>query len=217
MLPDPEINLITPQILLQAYSVGLFPMAESADDPSIHWVEPKLRGIIPLDSFYTSTKLKRVVRSNKFEVKFNTNFSGVIDACAASTPDRPSTWINARIRSLYIELHALSFCHSVEVYHAGALVGGLYGVSLGGAFFGESMFHTATNASKIALVHLVERLKLQGFTLLDTQFITDHLKQFGAIEIKAKKYRALLDGALKVEAEFNLQGSISQDKISDSA
>jgi leucyl/phenylalanyl-tRNA---protein transferase len=213
----PHSPLITPQILLQAYSVGLFPMAESADDPSIHWVEPKLRGIIPLDTFHASTKLKRLARSNAFDVRFNTNFSGVIDACAASTPDRPSTWINARIRSLYIELHALGFCHSVEVYQAGELVGGLYGVSLGGAFFGESMFHTATNASKIALVHLVERLKLQGFALLDTQFITDHLKQFGAIEIKAKKYRDLLDGALKVEAEFNLQGSISQDKISDSA
>jgi leucyl/phenylalanyl-tRNA---protein transferase len=212
MLPDPEINLITPQILLNAYAVGLFPMAESADDPSIHWVEPKLRGIIPLENFHASTKLQRLARSDAMQVKFNTNFSGVIDACAASTPDRPSTWINARIRSLYLDLHALGFCHSVEVYKAGELVGGLYGVSLGGAFFGESMFHTATNASKIALVHLVERLKLQGFTLLDTQFITEHLKQFGAIEISAKKYRVLLDAALKIEADFN-----SRDKVSDSA
>jgi leucyl/phenylalanyl-tRNA---protein transferase len=198
----PHSPLITPEILLQAYAVGLFPMAESADDPSIHWVEPKLRGIIPLESFHASTKLKRLARSDAFQVTFNTNFAGVIDACAAATPDRPSTWINARIRSLYIELHALGFCHSVEVYQAGALVGGLYGVSLGGAFFGESMFHTATNASKIALVHLVARLKAHNFTLLDTQFITDHLKQFGAIEISAKKYRALLDAALTVEAEF---------------
>jgi leucyl/phenylalanyl-tRNA---protein transferase len=204
--------LITPEILLNAYALGLFPMAESADDPSIHWVEPKLRGIIPLESFQASTKLKRLARSDAFQVTFNTHFAGVIDACAAATPDRPSTWINARIRSLYIELHELGFCHSVEVYQAGELVGGLYGVSLGGAFFGESMFHTATNASKVALVHLVARLKAHGYKLLDTQFITDHLKQFGAIEISARKYRALLDAALKVDADFNLQ-----DKIGDSA
>ena len=208
---------ITPEILLQAYAIGLFPMAESADDPSIHWVEPKLRGILPLESFHVSSKLGRLVRSSKFEVKFNTNFAGVIDACAASTPDRPSTWINARIRSSYLELHHLGFCHSVEVYKAGNLVGGLYGVSLGGAFFGESMFHRATDASKVALVHLVERLKARGYTLLDTQFITDHLKQFGAIEIPAKRYRAMLDKALTVEAEFNVRDLNLEDRLSDSA
>ena len=193
---------ITPEILLQAYAVGLFPMAESAEDPSIHWVEPKLRGIIPLNSFHASLKLKRLARSDKFEVKFNTNFAGVINACATATPDRPSTWINARIKLLYLELHAINFCHSVEVYQAGKLVGGLYGVSLGGAFFGESMFHTVTNASKVALVHLVERLNQRGFKLLDTQFITDHLKQFGAVEILAKRYKALLDEALQIDADF---------------
>jgi leucyl/phenylalanyl-tRNA---protein transferase len=205
-------DLTTPEILLNAYAAGLFPMAESADDPSIHWVEPKLRGIIPLDGFHASTKLQRLARSDKFQVRFNTHFAGVLNACAASTLNRPSTWINARISSLYNALHELGAAHSVEVYQAGELVGGLYGVSLGGAFFGESMFHTATNASKIALVHLVARLKAHGYRLLDTQFITDHLKQFGAIEISAKKYRILLDAALKIEADFNLH-----DKLSDSA
>ncbi len=209
-MPCPD--LVTPQILLQAYAVGLFPMAESADDPSIHWVEPKLRGIIPLNAFYATTKLQRLARSDKFQIRFNHNFEAVLEACAASTPDRPSTWINARIKSLYGELHSQGHAHSVEVYQEGALVGGLYGVSLGGAFFGESMFHTATNSSKLALLHLVGRLKAQGFVLLDTQFITEHLKQFGAIEISAKKYRILLDAALKIDTDFNLH-----DKLSDSA
>ncbi len=209
----PHINsIITPQILLNAYAAGLFPMAESADDPSIHWVEPKLRGIIPLNSFHVSSKLARLVRSDKFEVRFNTDFLSVIDTCSEFTPDRPSTWINARIRSLYLELFELGFCHSVEVYRAGVLVGGLYGVSLGGAFFGESMFHRVTDASKVALVHLVKKLKACGYTLLDTQFITDHLKQFGAVEIPARKYRALLNAALAVDAQFNLQ-----DMLNDSA
>ncbi len=198
---DPHFS-ITPEILLQAYAVGLFPMAESADDPSIHWVEPKFRGVIPLDSFYVSSKLRRLARSDKFNVQFNSNFTTVLDACAAATPDRPSTWINARIKSLYSELYHQNHAHSVEVYQAGALVGGLYGVSLGGAFFGESMFHIATNASKIALVYLVERLKQRGFILLDTQFVTDHLKQFGALEISARRYKALLNDALLVEADF---------------
>ena len=193
---------ITPAILLQAYAIGLFPMAESADDPSIHWVEPNLRGIIPLNSFHASTKLTRLAKSNTFEARFNHNFNAVLDACAASTPDRPSTWINARIKSLYTALHSQGHAHSVEIYQHNQLVGGLYGVSLGGAFFGESMFHTATNASKIALVHLVARLKVQGFTLLDTQFITEHLKQFGAIEILAEQYRILLDEALQIKADF---------------
>ncbi len=198
-----KINyMITPQILLDAYAAGLFPMAESADDPSIHWVEPKLRGIIPLDGFHASTKLRRLIGSDTFQVQFNTNFAGVLDACAASTPDRPSTWINTQIKALYIELHTHGFCHSVEVYKGGQLVGGLYGVSLGAAFFGESMFHTATNASKVALVYLVERLNQRGFKLLDTQFITDHLKQFGAIEIPAKRYKLLLNEALLVGADF---------------
>ncbi len=193
---------ITPEILLNAYAVGLFPMAETAEDPSIHWVEPKQRGIIPLDGFHISSKLRRVANSGKFRIAINKDFSGVIDACAASTQDRPSTWINGRIRSMYVALHELGHAHSIEVYQMEQLVGGLYGVSLGSAFFGESMFHRVTDASKVALVHLVARLKASGFTLLDTQFVTDHLKQFGAIEIPAKQYRKLLNAALIVEARF---------------
>lgn len=204
LLPD-----ITPDILLRAYAAGIFPMAEDADDPSIHWVEPRLRGIIPLDAFHMSSKLRRLVKSDRFKVTADKDFAGVIAACAASAPDRPSTWINGRIRDLYVALHqrgphAAGSSHSIEVYEGEALVGGLYGVRLGAAFFGESMFHRARDASKVALVHLVARLKAGGFHLLDTQFITDHLLQFGAIEIPAAHYRDLLAAALPRTASFDI-------------
>ena len=187
---------ITPDILLRAYSIGLFPMADSADDPELFWVEPELRGIIPLDEFHVSKSLAKAMAKKPFDIRFDTAFSLVVEKCAEPAPDRPSTWINGEIRQLYNALHDMGHAHSVEAWEGDALVGGLYGVSLGCAFFGESMFSRRTNASKICLVHLVERLKAQGFTLLDTQFTTDHLKTFGAIDISKEDYRVLLEEAM---------------------
>jgi leucyl/phenylalanyl-tRNA--protein transferase len=193
---------ITPDLLLRAYACGIFPMAESADDPALFWIEPERRGLIPLDTFHVPTRLARTVRANHFTVTVDTCFADVIDGCAAPYAERDNTWINARIRDLYCTLHARGRCHSVEVWQADALVGGLYGVSLGRAFFGESMFHTARDASKVALVHLVARLIAGGYTLLDTQFVTPHLARFGAIEIRRADYRKRLDAALVGKADF---------------
>ncbi|HET7411956.1 MAG TPA: leucyl/phenylalanyl-tRNA--protein transferase [Pararhizobium sp.] len=187
---------ITPQLLLKAYSCGLFPMAESADDPEIFWVEPEVRGVIPLDRFHVPKSLAKVVRQRRFDIHFDSAFTAVIDACAAPVPARPSTWINETIRRLYIDLHHLGHAHSVEAWRGGRLVGGLYGVSLGAAFFGESMFSRETDASKVCLVALVERLKAHGFRLLDTQFTTEHLKRFGAIDVPRATYDGLLAAAL---------------------
>ncbi|MGE7369767.1 leucyl/phenylalanyl-tRNA--protein transferase [Neorhizobium sp. NPDC001467] len=188
---------ITADILLRAYSIGLFPMADSADDPEIFWVEPDLRGIIPLDTFHVSKSLQKAMRKAPFDIRFDTAFAAVMDGCAEAVDNRPSTWINSTIRSLYTELHALGHAHSVEAWEDGELVGGLYGVSLGAAFFGESMFSRRTNASKICLVHLVERLRAQGFRLLDTQFTTDHLKTFGAIDVPKADYLVMLQAAVE--------------------
>jgi leucyl/phenylalanyl-tRNA--protein transferase len=193
---------ITPELLLRAYACGIFPMAESVDDPTLFWVEPKLRGVIPLESFRVPSRLARTVRSDSFAVTVDTAFNAVIDGCAAPQPGRDNTWINRRIRELYIALHELGHCHSIEVWQGDTLVGGLYGVRLGSAFFGESMFHVARDASKVALVHLVARLIAGGFVLLDTQFVTDHLRGFGAIEIPRRRYRALLDVAVEGRADF---------------
>ncbi|MFK3778377.1 leucyl/phenylalanyl-tRNA--protein transferase [Agrobacterium sp. NPDC089420] len=189
-------NGITVDILLRAYSAGLFPMADSADDPELFWVEPEIRGIIPLNSFHISKSLAKAMRKKPFEIRFNTAFEAVMAGCAAEAPDRPSTWINATIRRLYTELHQIGHAHSVEAWDGKELVGGLYGVSLGAAFFGESMFSRRTNASKICLVHLVERLRQRGFTLLDTQFTTEHLKTFGAIDVPKLDYAKMLDLAV---------------------
>lgn len=193
---------ITPDLLLRAYACGIFPMAESADDPTLHWIEPEWRGLIPLDAFHVPSRLARTVRADHFTVTVDTCFADVIDSCAAPAADRDNTWINARIRDLYCTLHARGHCHSVEVWQAGALVGGLYGVSLGRAFFGESMFHTVRDASKVALVHLVARLIAGGYALLDTQFVTPHLARFGAIEIRRSDYRKRLGVALIGAADF---------------
>ena len=187
---------LTPEVLLRAYSIGLFPMAESADDPEIFWVEPEMRGIIPLDSFHVSKSLAKTIRKAPFEIRINTAFEAVMAACAEPAPDRPTTWINETIKSLYSSLHRIGHAHSVEAWESGKLVGGLYGVSLGSAFFGESMFSRRTDASKICLVHLVERLRSKGFTLLDTQFTTEHLKTFGAIDIPRAQYTRLLEKAM---------------------
>lgn len=197
---------ITAETLVRAYSIGIFPMAETADDPDLFWVEPEKRGVVPLDAFHLPRRLARTVRADCFEVTCDTDFDGVIDGCAAPSPGRTGTWINAEIRRLYGELYARGQVHTVECRRDGVLVGGLYGVSLGGAFFGESMFSRATDASKVALVHLVARLRRGGYVLLDTQFLTSHLERFGTVEIPRRAYRARLAEALPVEADFHRLG-----------
>jgi leucyl/phenylalanyl-tRNA--protein transferase len=198
---------ITPEVLLKAYACGIFPMAESADDPTIYWIEPPLRGIIPLDRFHTPQRLVRTVRSDRFTITVNRDFDAVLEGCAEPRAGRPRTWINGRIRVLYRKLYERRHCHSLEVYEGSTLVGGLYGVTLGRAFFGESMFHRARDASKVALVHLAARLRAGGFKLLDTQFVTDHLKTFGAIEVPRRQYHKLLEAALTGEADFAALGT----------
>ena len=193
---------ITPQMLLRAYSCGIFPMAESADDPQLYWIEPQARGILPLDAIDIPRRLARTVRQDRFSVTVDGDFEGVIDGCAASRPGRRSTWINAQIRSLYRDLFRQGHCHTVEVRLDGALVGGLYGVALGGAYFGESMFSIERDASKVGLVHLCARLIHGGFSLLDTQFVTEHLRQFGTIEIEKAEFQERLQEALSREADF---------------
>lgn len=188
---------ITPEILLRAYSAGLFPMAESADDLDIYWVQPEMRGIIPLDGLHISQSLAKALRKKPFDIRVNTAFARVMTMCAEATDDRPTTWINPLILKLYRELHRMGYAHSVEAWENDVLVGGLYGVSLGSAFFGESMFSRRTNASKICLVHLVERLRSRGFTLLDTQFTTEHLKTMGAVDVPRKNYEKLLEKAMQ--------------------
>ena len=187
---------ITPEVLLRAYACGIFPMAESADDPTLFWVEPEMRGIIPLDGFRISSRLARTVRSDTFTVTVDKAFKAVMAGCAAPAAGREETWINKSIRDLYEGLHGLGHCHSVEVWQDGDLAGGLYGVNLGRAFFGESMFHRVRDASKVALVHLVARLIAGGFELLDTQYVTEHLKTFGAVEMPRRRYTVLLDKAI---------------------
>jgi leucyl/phenylalanyl-tRNA--protein transferase len=195
-------DAVTPSLLLRAYACGIFPMADSADDPTLFWVEPRQRGVLPLNAFHVPRRLARTVRSGLYEVRVDTDFEAVIDGCAAARPGRRVTWINETIRRLYGELFRLGHVHTVETWQGGEMVGGLYGLALGSAFFGESMFSTARDASKVALVHLVSRLKAGGFTLLDTQFLTDHLAQFGAVEIDRDIYLGLLDAALRREASF---------------
>jgi leucyl/phenylalanyl-tRNA---protein transferase len=193
---------ITPEVLLKAYACGIFPMAESADDPALHWIEPEWRGIIPLDKFHVPGRLARTVRSDCFTIEVDRDFDAVIAGCAQPAPGRTRTWINGRIHNLYRKLYERGDCHTVEVYEHGRLVGGLYGVSLGRAFFGESMFHLARDASKVALVHLVARLTAGQFRLLDTQFVTEHLRTFGATEVSRPVYHKLLDAALVGEGNF---------------
>lgn len=199
-------SAITPQLLLRAYSIGLFPMAEDAEDDQLFWVDPEKRAVFPLDSFLVSRSLAKTVRSDRFEVVVDRDFDAVIDACAAPAPDREKTWINGDIRRLYRELFDMGFAHTVECWREGELVGGLYGVALRGAFFGESMFHRERDASKVALTHLVARLRAGGFHLLDTQFMTEHLRSLGAIEISRKTYHRALEEALCVVADFYVWG-----------
>ena len=193
---------IPSDLLLKAYASGVFPMAESATDPEVFWVRPETRGIIPLDGLHVPRSLAKTVRQARFEVRFDHDFEAVIDACAEAREERKSTWINAPIREAYVELYRRSHCHTVECWQEGELAGGLYGVTLGRAFFGESMFSRARDASKVALVRLVERLRSRGFVLLDTQFTTDHLKRFGAIDVPRRRYEKLLEDALTGSASF---------------
>ena len=194
---------LTPEILVRAYAAGVFPMAESADDPELFWVDPRRRGILPLDAFHVARRLRRVVRRRIFEIRCDSAFDDVIRACSEASEKRPNTWINDEIVRLYAALFARGAAHSVECWRDDRLAGGLYGVSLGAVFFGESMFSRENDASKVALVHLVARLRLGGFRLLDTQFLTPHLARFGGIEISRTRYHRLLAEALSYRAVFS--------------
>lgn len=193
---------IPTDLLLKAYASGVFPMAESANDPEVFWVRPETRGIIPLDAFHVPKSLAKTIRQRRFDIRFDSDFSAVIDACAQERDVRPSTWINGPIREAYVALHAVGHAHSVEAWSDGQLVGGLYGVTLGAVFFGESMFSRQDDASKVCLYWLVQRLKERGFMLLDTQFTTDHLKRFGAIDVPRRRYEKMLAEAVKGQAVF---------------
>jgi leucyl/phenylalanyl-tRNA---protein transferase len=200
---DDIIIEITPQVLLKAYTCGIFPMAESAEDPALYWIEPQQRGILLLDQMHVPRRLARTIRQGLYEVRVDTEFEGVLEGCAASRAGRRTTWINRKIRALYRDLFEAGYCHTVETWRDGHLVGGLYGVALHGAFFGESMFSTERDASKVALVHLCARLLYGGFSLLDTQFVTDHLRQFGTVEIERDEFHTLLEKALAHQATFH--------------
>jgi leucyl/phenylalanyl-tRNA---protein transferase len=193
---------ITPELMLRAYRIGLFPMAESRDAQTLYWLDPEQRGVIPLEAFHLPRRLARRVRQAPYAITANTAFEAVIDACAAPRPSSADSWINAEIRRLFLALHGQGHAHSLEAWRDGELVGGLYGVALGGAFFGESMFSRADDASKIALVHLVARLRQGGFSLLDAQFQTEHLAQFGTREVPRALYKRLLAEAVERTAQF---------------
>ncbi len=199
MKDDRPAPTITPEILLRGYSVGIFPMAESRDDPAIHWVDPRRRGILPLDGFHISRSLRRRILRCGWQVRVNTDFAGVVQGCG----DRPETWINTEIFALYMALHHAGFAHSLELWEGADLIGGVYGVTLGAAFFGESMFSRRTDASKVALAYAVHRLRAGGFTLFDTQFLTPHLATLGGLEIPRADYHRRLNAALQQTAAFD--------------
>lgn len=199
-----QADRLTPELLLRAYAAGVFPMAEGRDDPGVFWVEPRMRGIIPLNGFHVSRSLRRRILSGRFDVTVDRAFRDVVRSCAA----RPETWINHRIEGLYLRLHRMGRAHSIEVWTEGRLAGGIYGVALGGAFFGESMFSRETDASKVALCYMVDRVRCAGFALFDTQFITEHLASLGAIEISRDDYHDRLGEALKIRADFNAPGPL---------
>ena len=199
MKDDRPLPSITPEILLRGYAAGIFPMAESRDDPAIHWVDPRRRGILPLDGFHISRSLRRRILHCGWDVRVNTDFAGVVQGCG----DRPETWINAEIFALYQALHQAGFAHSLELWEGSDLIGGVYGVTLGAAFFGESMFSRRTDASKVALAYAVHRLRAGGFTLFDTQFLTPHLATLGGLEIPRAEYHRRLNAALRQGADFD--------------
>ena len=201
---------LTPQLLLGAYASGIFPMAESRNDADLYWIDPDKRGVLPLDTFHIPRRLRKTIRTSPFEIRCDSDFIGTVRGCAEPQGNRPETWINDEIERLYAALFEMGFAHSVECWLDDTQVGGLYGVSLGGAFFGESMFSRVRDASKVALCHLAARLRNSGFVLLDSQFVTDHLRQFGAVEIDRPDYKRRLAAALKVDADF-------QPELSDAA
>lgn len=194
---------LTSDLLLRAYASGIFPMARSRNDSRLYWIDPDQRGILPLDDFHVPHSLRKTLRRDVFEIRCDTAFEAVMRACGEATADRPDSWINEEIIALFVELFRFGLAHSVEAWRDGELVGGLYGLGLGAAFFGESMFSRRTDASKVVLVHLVARLRRSGYRLLDTQFVTDHLKQFGAQEIPRAEYQRLLAEALDEQASFD--------------
>jgi len=200
--PDPFAVDLTPELILRAYRAGIFPMAEDASSEDLFWVSPEKRGIIPLDAVHISRSLRKTLKSHPYSVKVDTDFAAVVEGCATAGTERDTTWINAEIRRLYGELFKRGYVHTVEVWDGPALVGGLYGVSIGAAFFGESMFHRKTDCSKIAMAHLLERLRAGGYRLCDTQFVTDHLRTFGGIEIPREDYELRLADALQHEADW---------------
>jgi leucyl/phenylalanyl-tRNA--protein transferase len=204
---------ITPDLVLRAYRAGLFPMAEGRGSGRLYWLDPKMRGVIPLDGFHLPRRLRRTVLSGRFEVTADTDFPGVLAGCAAPAPGREDSWINGEIEELFNALHRMGHAHSIEVREGGALVGGLYGIRIGAAFFGESMFARADDASKVALVHLIARLRRGGFTLLDTQFLNDHLARFGAMEIPQVDYRSRLAQAVDKDATW--LSSLSPEALSE--
>jgi leucyl/phenylalanyl-tRNA--protein transferase len=205
---------ITPDLLIRAYAAGVFPMAESRGRAKIFWVDPDWRGVIPLDGLHVGRSLRKKIRRKQFDMRCDTAFREMVRLCGEPAPDRPDTWINAEIEAAYTELFRHGFAHSVECWLDDRLVGGLYGVSIGGAFFGESMVSRAPDASKIALVHLVIRLRAGGFTLLDTQFVTDHLSKFGAVEVSREKYHRLLEEALKGQGAFcSMASDLPPDEV----
>ena len=211
---DDVLFELSPQVLLKAYACGIFPMAESADDPGLFWVEPEMRGILPLDNFHIPRSLAKAFKKHPYQFKLDSDFSAVVEACAEQTEGRQSTWINDRIKKLYNELHAMGHANSFELWEGDQLVGGLYGVRLGRAFFGESMFSRKTNTSKFALIYLVYAMKSQGFLLLDTQFSTEHLARFGVVETPRDQYQLLLEDALQDSAYFDPQlGGATSESI----
>ncbi len=193
---------VTPELLLRAYALGVFPMAESRNDPELYWIDPKQRGILPLDGFHVPQSLRKAVRRRIFDIRIDSAFREVMEGCAEPGPGRPDSWINQEILGLYTALHEGGHAHSLEAWREGRLVGGLYGVTIGAAFFGESMFSREPDASKVALVHLVARLRCAGFELLDTQFVTRHLARFGVVEVSRQRYQDLLQRAIARPADF---------------
>ena len=199
---DPFDIEITPELIIRAYRAGIFPMSEDAADDDVFWVSPEMRGILPLDGFRLSTSLRKAIRKSPFEIRVDTDFEAIIEGCATVGADRDNTWINRTIRTVYGELFRRGVAHTVEVWDGTDLVGGLYGLAIGGAFFGESMFHRRTDASKMAMAHLVERLNAGGFLLLDTQFVTDHLESLGGVEITRTQYEERLADALLLNGDW---------------
>jgi leucyl/phenylalanyl-tRNA--protein transferase len=214
---DPFSIELTPELIIRAYQAGIFPMAEDAASDDVFWVSPQMRGIIPLDGFHVSRSLRKTLRTHPWQVRIDTDFAGVIEGCSSAGTDRDSTWINPAIRRIYGQLFERGFCHTVEVWDGGALVGGLYGLSIGAAFFGESMFHRVTDASKVAMAHLIERLRAGGYQLLDTQFVTEHLRTLGGIEIPREDYEVRLAQALEHTADFRAFDRLVDGRLSPGA